>query len=185
MLYVRVICSCYMFVLYVRVICSCYMFVLYVRVICSCYMFVLYVRVICSCYMFVLYVRVICLCYMFVLHMVICSSRFESILSNYIGSIELSLCSNKKLFRVSMFFFKSKLKLMVVLLFIQNSFLQKFNIFMLLYSPQRFSLDVTGQFFGEFHIVSLCIHRCSWQNVCRKQIVSINFHSESVFHWIN
>ena len=40
-----------MSVLYVSVICQCYMSVLYVSIICQCYMSVLYVSVICQCYM--------------------------------------------------------------------------------------------------------------------------------------
>ena len=60
MLYVYVICVCYMCKLYV----ICYMCMLYVYVICVCYMCMLYVYVICVSYM----LYVICVCYMYVLH---------------------------------------------------------------------------------------------------------------------
>jgi hypothetical protein len=51
MLYVYVICICYMYMLYVYVICICYMYMLYVYVICICYMYMLQVYGTCICFL--------------------------------------------------------------------------------------------------------------------------------------
>ena len=84
LLFVFVICFCYLFLLYVFVICFCYLFLLFVFVICFCYLFLLYVFVICflfdliTCYI----VFVICFCY---LYLYIFCSLYDVVPKNYLG----------------------------------------------------------------------------------------------------